>query len=116
MKKLIISGLTVLAVALSVPQITQAQGTTYLSNLGGTPVNSAAVGSDSWLAASFYTGNNPGGYFLDSFQLRMNDASNSPSGFAVMLYTTGLFPRSSLGSLSGSPNPSTAGIYTYTDR
>jgi hypothetical protein len=115
MNNLIFSGIIVLAVSLSAPQTTQAQGTTYMSNLGGTSSNSSAVGSDSWLAASFHTGNNPGGYFLDSFQLGINDASNVPSGFAVMLYTSNvLFPVSSLGSLSGSPNPSTAGIYTYT--
>jgi hypothetical protein len=114
MKNLIFSGLTLLALGLSAPQITEAQGTTYLSNLGGTSSGSIAVGSDSWLAASFHTGNKPGGYFLDSFQLGMNDATGTPSGFTVMLYTSGLFPVSSLGSLSGSSNPSTAGIYTYT--
>ena len=49
-----------------------------------------------------------------------DDASGSPSGFTVMVYTLsnlplgGLFPGSSLGTLSGSANPATSGIYTYT--
>jgi hypothetical protein len=61
MKNLIIGGIIVLAVVLSAPQITQAQGTTYLSNLGEPSTGSLAVGSDSWLAVSFGTGTNVGG-------------------------------------------------------
>jgi hypothetical protein len=102
---------------LSVPRITQAQGTTYLSNLGETSTGSSAVGSNSWLAASFFAPIDSGGYFLNSIQLAMNDASGTPNGFTVKLRTIAAgssFPGSSVASLSGSPNPSTAGIYTYT--
>jgi hypothetical protein len=76
------------------------------------------VGSDSWLAADFFTGTNASGYTLNSVQLAMTVASGTPSGFTVMLYSevgiTGVFPGSSLGTLDGSLNPTTAGVYTYT--
>jgi hypothetical protein len=119
MKKLpIISSRIALAVGLLAPLDSQAQGTTYISGLGAAPSGSLAIGSDSWAATEFSSGTNSGGYFLDSIQLRMTDASGAPGGFSVMLYTAvGLgapYPGSNLGSLSGSPGPSTAGIYTYT--
>ena len=94
------------------------QGTTYLSNLGQTSTGSIAVGSDSWRAESFITGTNAGGYTLDSIQLGMIDASGSPSGFTLMVYssilTTEYFPDSNLETLNGSLNPATAGVYTFT--
>jgi hypothetical protein len=118
MKNIIIGGIMVLG--LFAPQITQAQGTiTYLSNLGQPSTNSAAVGSDSWLAMSFATGTNAGGYALDSVQLAMADGSGTPSDFTVMLYSaiyTGVFlPASSLGALNGSTDPVAGGIFTYID-
>lgn len=119
MKKIIINGVITFAVALVAPQIVQAQGTmTYLSNLDQASAGSLAVGSDSWLAAGFKTGNNASGYLLDSIQLGMTDASGNPSGFTVMLYRPAaggpLVPGSSLDTLNGSLNPVTAGTYTYT--
>jgi hypothetical protein len=118
MKKLIISGVIIWASILT-PQITQAQGNmTYLSNLGQTSTGSLAVGSNSWLTTLFSTGTNPGGYTLNSIQLAMTDASGNPSGFTAMLYTVGIgfgpIPGTSLGTLDGSLNPTTAGIYTFT--
>ncbi len=114
MKKLII----MVSVMLLTQQITQGQGTIYLSNLGQPSTGSQPVGSDSWLAANFLTGNNAGGYLLNSVQLAMSDASGSPSSFTVMLYSgtgsTSVLPGSSLGTLTGSLNPVTSGIYTYT--
>jgi hypothetical protein len=99
-------------------QIVQGQGTTYLSSLSPNSTGNVLVGSDSWLAAGFRTGPNPDGYLLDSVQLGMADATGNPSGFAAMLYSSttvvGAFPKSSLGTLTGSLNPTTAGIYTYT--
>jgi len=121
MKNPIIGGIIVLAVVLSVPQILQAQGTTYLSNLGQPSTGSLAVGSDSWYAALFFTGTNASGYSLNSVQLAMTDASGNPSGFTAMLYAQdysngfAIFPGSRLGTLSGSTDPATGGIYTYTD-
>ena len=108
-----------LLVSLLTQQITQAQGATYLSNLEQASAGSFAVGSNSWLATDFYTGNNAGGYRLDSVELRMADATGNPSGFAAMLYSVapgggaGL-PGSSIGTLNGSLAPTPAGIYTYT--
>jgi hypothetical protein len=105
---------------LFIPQITQAQGTTYVSNLSDPSTGSSPVGSDSWFAADFITGTNASGYVLNSVQLAMMDASGSPSGFRVMLYSDVIFgcgdiPGNSLGTLSGSTDPSTANTYTYTD-
>jgi hypothetical protein len=100
-------------------QLVQAQGITYLSNIGQSSVGNLAVGSDSWYAAQFFTGDNTGGYVLDSVQLGMADASGNPNSFTVMIYGTGnnpsaVLPGNSLGSLSGSLNPVTAGTYSYT--
>jgi hypothetical protein len=119
MKTLLISELVVLAVTVLTPQITQAQGIVYVSNLSDPSTGSAAVGSGSWFAADFITGTNAGGYDLNSVQLAMADATGSPTGFTAMIYTSvsragAGFPGSSLDTLDGSANPFTAGIYTYT--
>jgi hypothetical protein len=118
MRKTIISGIIASVFGLLAPQIIQAQGTTYLSNLDQSSVGSVAVGSDSWLAGIFNTGTNySGGYVLNSIQLAMASASGNPSGFQVMLYaSTGgsQLPRTLLATLDGSLNPVTSGIYTYT--
>ena len=49
----------------------------------------------------------------------MTDATNNPSGFTTMIYSAivgaGVNPGSNLETLNGSANPSTSGIYTYTD-
>jgi hypothetical protein len=82
----------------------QAQGTTYLSSLSPTVTGTAPVGSDYWLAASFTTGSNLGGYTLDSIQLGMADATGSPDDFTVMLYSEALSfngPGASIETLDG---------------
>lgn len=102
-------------------QFVIAQGTfTYLSNLGQPSTSSLSIGSDSWQAVGILTGNNVAGYSLDSVQLSMAKATGIPSEFAVMLYTQsgspgGPSPGQSLSTLDGSANPTTAGVYTYTD-
>jgi PEP-CTERM motif len=93
--------------------------TTFVSNLGQTPDGANPVGSDSWLAASLFTGVNGGGYSLNSVQLGLADATGSPSGFSVMIYTSGdvagaIRPTGSIGTLTGSINPSSGGTYTFT--
>jgi hypothetical protein len=118
MKK-IIGGIILSVFGLLAPQIIEAQGTiTYLSNLGQASTGSDAVGSNSWLAAGFGTGTNVSGYLLNSIQLAMTAASGSPSGFTVMVYANsgpaGISPGSSLGTLSGSTDPATSGIFAYT--
>jgi hypothetical protein len=115
MKKII--RFSIILASLLASRVAQGQETVYLSNLGQTPSGSNLVGSDSWVASEIITGNNPSGYLLDYAQLEMTDASGNPSGFIAMLYSavalTGINPGSSLGTLTGSSNPSTAGIYTY---
>ena len=116
MKELILPALLAFAVALLAPQILQAQGTTYLSNLDQSSVGSLAVGSDSWVDGIFNTGLNPGGYVLDSIELDMANAVGNPGDLQVMIYAPsgGAFPVILLGTLNGSLDPVTAGIYTYT--
>ena len=118
MKRILISGLVALVIALAAHSL-RAQGTmTYLSSLSQTSTGSPLLGSNLWLAAPFGTGTNAGGYKLDSIQLGMADASGSPSNFTVMIYSAitfgAIYPQSSLGTLSGSLNPTTAGVYTFT--
>jgi hypothetical protein len=122
MKKLTSSSVIVFTVALLAPQIAPAQGAiTYLSNLSEPSTGSLAVGSNSWLAEPFFTGNNPSGYSLDSVKLAMTDASGNASGFITMIYALPSHPvpapyrGSSVGTLDGSLNPATSGIYTYTN-
>jgi hypothetical protein len=116
------NGITVSAIILVVglfdPQITTAQGTTtFLSNLGQTPDGTNPVGSDSWLAAGVLTGNNAGGYVLNSVQFTLTDASGNPGGFTAMLCSAnigiGINPGNNLGTLTGSADPRTGGTYTY---
>jgi hypothetical protein len=118
MKKIIINCVITFALELLALQIAQAQGTVYVSNLSQASTSSVAVGSNSWQAVLFEAGTNSGGYVLNSVQLEMTGASNNPSGFTVMVYsavfTSGVFPGNSLGILTGSLNPITGGIYTYT--
>jgi hypothetical protein len=118
MKRIITSAVTVLAIILA-RHIVQAQGTmTYLSSLSQTPTGSVSVGSDSWLAADFITGTSANGYSLDSIQLGMANASGSPTNFTVMLYSAfiggAVLPGTNLDTLSGSLDPATSGIYTFT--
>jgi hypothetical protein len=113
MKKTII----LFMVGLITHHIAQAQGTTYVSSLGQTSTGNSSVGSNLWLATDFRTGANIGGYSFNAIDIGMTNALGSPSGFTVMIYTavinTADFPGSSLGTLSGSLNPVTAGTYTY---
>ena len=104
----------VLAAELFAPPFIQAQGTLEVSNLGQTPTGSAFIGSDAWIAQEIVTGNDFGGYTLNSIQLLMNPASGSPGGFDVSIYSSiGYKPYYNLGNLVGS-DPSAGGIFTYT--
>ena len=121
MKRSVLNGLVAVVVGLLGAQIwnQRGQGTiTYVSNLGQPSSGSVAAGSDSWFGADFFTGQNSGGYLLNSIQLAMSDPSGSPGGFTVLIYTGidahgGTFPGTSMATLSGSGNPATAGMYTY---
>jgi hypothetical protein len=120
MKKMIFCVIVAYVFELLTPQDIQAQGTAYLSNLGQTSTGNDTVGTNSLLAIGFRTGNNASGYTLNYVQLEMTDASGNPNGFTVMVAEDsiggpGPIPGSNLGTLDGSANPSTAGIYTYAD-
>jgi hypothetical protein len=101
-------------ILLLVAQFVQGQGTFYLSNLGETSAGNAAVGSNAWIAQSFFTGNNSGGYSLNAIQLLTDTASGSPNGFSVFLYNSiSRAPGNSLAGLSGA-DPASGGIFDYT--
>ena len=110
------------AIGLLSSPIAQAQSTVYSSNLGYTPTGSFAVASNSLIAQEFvwegYTVNGEvltPNCILNSVQLRMDAASGNPSGFTVSIYTVGSSgPGTSLGTLTGDPNPYNPGVYTYT--
>jgi hypothetical protein len=117
MKNIVLRGTLVFVMGLFVPQFARSQGTvTYLSSIGPS-VTSEAVGSDSWVAATFRAGDNAGGYVLDSLQLEMAAASGTPNGFTVQLYglpADGLpNPGNSLATLSGPTDPTSADVYTF---
>src|SRR5271170_8081935 len=111
----------ILAVGLAAGRGARAQGTmTYLSSLSQTSTGNAAAANDSWLAAPFETGNNSGGYLLNSVELGMANATGKPSGFTVMVYTLAqdpgtIVPGNSIATLNGSLSPLIGGVYTYTD-
>jgi hypothetical protein len=91
-----------------------AQGTLFLSNLSQSSPTDMAVGSDSWIAQSFVTGANSGGYILDSVQLLTASASGAPGSIMVSIYTySGNVPQNNLGTLNGL-DPAAGGIFTYT--
>lgn len=89
---------------------------TYFSTLDTASSNaSLPISQDLWVAQGFLTGDNPGGYTLDSIDLLMGDADGNPGGgFTVSLYSNGVrIPGENIGTLAGSSDPSVAGIYTY---
>jgi len=114
-KKAIHIAAVLLIVALLIAQSAQAQGTLYLSNLGDTAGAYVSIGSSDLIAQGFETGTDSGGYVLNSVQLGMAAASGNPSGFTVSVYSSlNGYPSADLGTLSGSSNPSSAGVYSYT--
>jgi hypothetical protein len=117
MRKTIISGIIASVLGLLAPQMLQAQGTMYLSNLDQPSVGSLAVGSNSWVAGMFVVSNNPSGYGLNSIELAMKDAAGSPGAIQAMIYASGpggLYPGFSIGTLTSSLDPVTAGVCTFT--
>jgi hypothetical protein len=118
MRKLMVNIIVPLAFGLCARLSTQAQGTTYVSNLGTPFSGSVSAATDSWAGVEFRAGSNAGGYYLDSVQLEMTAAIGSPNAFNVMIYRdvglVGPHPGVNLATLSGSANPSLAGVYSYT--
>ncbi len=118
MKK-IISSIVIFVLGLTIPQLAQAQGTVYFTNLGLSTTGSAAVSSNSWFAAGFYTGTNVGGYFLNSIQVSLTNATGNPPSLAAMIYNdigvAGAQPGTNQAALLGIDNPLAGGIYSYTN-
>ena len=78
----------VLANVLLLPLTAGAQGTLYVSNLDQAATRSRAIGSDSWIAQTFFIlTSDPNTYTLDAIQLLMNPATGNPSDFAVSIYS-----------------------------
>jgi hypothetical protein len=118
MKNMFFGGVIIMAAGLLAAPTAHSQGTVYISSLGQPSSGSLAVGSDSWQADMFETGNNPGGYALDSIELNTTTPSGDPSGFTVMIYlgNGGLAapaPGSYLETLAGSTDPVPAGDFAY---
>ena len=85
-----------------------------LSNLTEIDFKSSLVRSSRWFAQSFVTNNNQA-WTLTSATLSFGSAQNFSGSLFVNLYSNATnSPGNSLGTLSGSDNPASAGQYTYT--
>lgn len=90
--------------------------TVHFSNLSSvSPGFEITVDSSNWLAQLFQTDSSASSFTLNSFTLNLGGAADTSGNFFVALYsnTGSNLPGSSLGTLSGNANPSTAGQYTY---
>jgi len=87
-----------------------AQGSTFLSSIGGSPLGNRSIGIDSWWGQDFKTGTNSLGYNLNSIDLLMSSASGVPNGFRLSLELG--FVHTPLGILTGA-TPTTAGVYSF---
>lgn len=98
-----------------VPEV-QAQGTLYLSSLGGSTTGSNPIGNNSWWAQGFFTGTNSSGYTLNSVELLMAAATGNPNNLSVSLYGLDFNsgPVNSIATLDGNLDPASAGTYAYT--
>ena len=90
-----------------------ARAEVVLSNLTEISLGPDSVSSGKWLASSFVT--NSQAWTLTSATLSFGSAQNTSGNLFVNLYSNATnLPGSSLGTLSGSGNPASAGQYTYT--
>jgi len=102
-----------LAACMLLAQEVRAQGTLYLSNLGQGAFG-VGTGNGGWLAQGIETGTDSGGYVLNSVDLGMTTATGTPGGIEVAIYSAlNGVPYQNLGTLNGSVNPSSAGVYEY---
>lgn len=94
--------------------VVPARAEVVLSNLNEIDFNSSLVRSSRWFAQSFVTNNNQA-WTLTSATLSFDSAQNFSGNLFVNLYSNATnSPGNSLGTLSGSDNPASAGQYTYT--
>ena len=93
--------------------VVPARAEVVLSNLTVTDTNSNDVSTSPWIAQSFVTNNQA--WTLSNATLFFVEAYNTSGNLFVHLYSNATnVPGSSLGTLSGSDNPASAGQYTYT--
>jgi hypothetical protein len=101
------------AVALSLA-VASTFGQVAVSNLTETKHGSVNVTTTAWWASSFTT-HSETSYTLNSVSLKLSAASNTAGNFFVRLYSNGSgVPGSSLETLSGTGNPSSATTYSFT--
>ena len=93
--------------------VVPARAEVVLSNLTESGVDYAPLSSGLWFGVSFVTNNQA--WTLTSATLSFDTAENTSGNLFVNLYSNATnSPGSSLGTLSGSDNPASAGQYTYT--
>ena len=115
MKRIVLASLALAGLHIVVPTSVIGQETVHVSNIESPSVGDWSIGADRWIATWFAAGSNPEGYTLDSIQLLMVEPTGDPSGFSIAIYARfqPLLPEHILGYLSG-PEPSAAGVFTYT--
>jgi len=101
-----------LSLAILIPP---AGAVTYLSSLGVPNEGGYGIGTN-WLAQSFQTGTNSGGYSLNSITLLMDGTIGSPTGFALRVYSNVcVVPGAPLEILAGNSDPQVYdALYSYT--
>lgn len=85
-----------------------------VSNLGVTPDGFSDIAADSWFASPFLTGNSAPSFDLDEVQLGMDVATTGGGNFFVAIHgdASGNV-GAQIATLSGSADPLTAGVYSY---
>lgn len=85
-----------------------------VSNLTESRVDAVSVTTGAWWASSFTT-HSETSYTLNSVSLKFSAAANTSGNFFVRLYSNNSgVPGSSLETLSGTANPSSATTYSFT--
>jgi hypothetical protein len=104
-KKLLLLSTIIMSLVCFAPVAVRAQGSiTYLSNMTNSVGGNVSFGSDQWLAQSFETGTNLGGYTLDAFVL---GGAGAP-GSSISIYDNNAgVPENSLSGVGITLSPST---------
>ena len=89
-----------------------------MSTLTEPTTGNMSVGSDSWIAQRFSVSSaDTNLYTLDRVELLLDLPSGTPSDFGVSIYegggTPGDGPQNQVATLTGSSDPTSAGIYNY---
>jgi hypothetical protein len=114
MKNLVGPATTILGWLLLASITYPARGSLFLSNLGEQSLGVTAVGNDLWIGQPFNTGNNPGGWLIESVDLLMGDSEGQPDGFSITINGPSRFGPGPVLATLGGPEPISAGVYNYT--